>query len=148
LGREDFEIHGSHSIRYASTFKDEDEDIAKSKKNLWQIRQKCLEAFDALERIGNALHANKVARLTFTVCNAGGSTNFMDRLAKHCHAEVACFKLPTKVLDDGTFGIIPGKARLILHRDSGRDGQGTNIPQARVVSPNLDDPSIAYVAKP
>jgi hypothetical protein len=52
-----------------------------------------------------------------------------------------CFKLLTKVLDDGTFGYTPGKARLILDRDSARDGQGTNVPRARVVSPDLDDSS-------
>lgn len=130
------------------TLKAADEDKIKRKVRDWEILQKRHDAFEALEKIGKALQDNKVARLTFTVCNAGSSKNFMDRLAKHCHAEVACFKLLTKVLDDGTFGITPGKARLVLDRDSARDGQGTNAPRARVVSPNLDDSSIAYVAPP
>jgi hypothetical protein len=130
------------------TLKEEDEDKIKRRVGDWQILQKRHDAFEAMEKIGNALRANKVARLTFTVCNAGQSTNFMDRLAKHCHAQVACFKLLTEVLDDGTFGYPSGKARLVLERDAKKDGQGTNVPRARVVSPNLDDPTIAYVASP
>lgn len=130
------------------TLKEEDEDKIKRKVSGWEILQKRHDAFDALEKIAKALQDNKVARLTFTVCSAGGSANFMTRLAKHCHSQVACFKLLTKVLDDATFRYTPGKARLVLERDSGTDGQGTNIPSARVVSPNLDDSSIAFVANP
>jgi hypothetical protein len=130
------------------TLKEEDEDKIKRKVANWEVLQKRHDAFEALEKIGKALQDNKVKRLTFTVCNAGASTNFMTRLAKHCHSQVACFKLLTKVLDDGTFGYTPGKARLILDRDSARDGQGTNVPRARVVSPDLDDSSIAFVANP
>ena len=85
---------------------EEDEDKIKRRVGDWQVLQKRHEAFEALQKIGNALQANKVTRLTFTVCNAGASKNFMDRLAKHCHAQVACFKLLTKVLD-GTFGFTP-----------------------------------------
>jgi hypothetical protein len=106
------------------------------------------DAFDALQKIGKALQDNKVARLTFTVCTAGAATAFMDKLAKHCHAQVACFKLTTMVLDDHMFGLTPGKARMILERDRAKDGRGTNILSARVFSPDLDDISIAHVAKP
>ena len=111
------------------------------------------DAFNALEAIGKALQDNHVNRLTFTVCSAGASTNFMDRIAKHCHSHVACFKLLTLVLDDGTFGFRPGKARLVLNRDASatnttKNPGTTNTPLARVFSPNLDDSSIAYVANP
>jgi hypothetical protein len=128
------------------TLKEEDEDKIRRKVPGWQILQQRHDAFEALEAIGNALQQSKVKRLAFTVCNAGASTNFMKRLAKHCHSQVACFKLLTKVLDDGAFGYTPGKARLVLDRDSTRDGQGTNSPRARVFSPDLDDPTIAFVA--
>jgi hypothetical protein len=129
------------------TRKAEDEDKIKNQGPNWQIAQKRHKAFEALQDIGNALQANKVRRLTFTVCSAGSSTNFMDRLAKHCQAQVACFRPLTKVIDDAQFGSTPGKARLVFANDSATDGQGTNTPRARVFSPDLDDNRIAYVAK-
>jgi hypothetical protein len=130
------------------TLKEEDEQNIRNKTQNSKILQMRHDAFDALQKIGKALQDNKVQRLTFTVCTAGAATNFMDKLAKHCHAQVACFKLTTMVLDDNTFGLTPGKARLILERDKGTDGRGTNILSARVFSPDLDDSSIAHVAKP
>jgi hypothetical protein len=72
----------------------------------------------------------------------------MNRLAKLTQVEVACFKETTVVLDDHTFGLTPGKSRLILERHQKQDGVGTNKLSARVFSPNLDDNSIAFVAKP
>jgi hypothetical protein len=99
-------------------------------------------------KLAKALQDNPVKRLTFTVCNAGASTRFLDRLAKHCHTQVACFSVLTKVLDDHTFHHTPGKARLILNSDAATDGQGTNTMWARVFSPDLDNTSIAYVANP
>jgi hypothetical protein len=71
----------------------------------------------------------------------------MNRLAKICQAEVACFNQKTLVLDDATFGLNPGKARLILDRDSSRNNSGTNVVEARVFSPDLDDTSIAFVGR-
>jgi hypothetical protein len=130
------------------TRKGADEERIKNKAKGWEMSQKRHDAFDALVKVGQALKANGVARLTFTVCTAGHATGFMDRLAGFCQAEVACFSQPTVVLDDGTFGFNPGKARLVLERDQPQNGRGTNIPQARVFSPNLDDNSIAYVGKP
>jgi hypothetical protein len=135
------------------TLKEEDEDKIKRKVQGFQVLQMRHDAFEALQKIGSALQANGVKRLTFTVCNAGASTNFMNRLAKHCHAQVACFKELTRVFDDGTLGMTPGKARLILERDKTRtdpkkDLGTTNIPRARVLSPDLDNPSIAFVGKP
>jgi hypothetical protein len=130
------------------TLKEEDEEKIKKKVKGFEVLQKRHDAFDALQKIAAALQTNHVKRLTFTVCNAGASTNFMDRLAKLCHTQVACFKVLTRALDDGTFGFTPGKARLILESDKARDGVGTNVASARVVSPDLDNSSIAYVAKP
>ena len=130
------------------TLKEQDEQNIRNKTQNSKILQMRHDAFDALEKIGKALQENQVKRLTFTVCTAGGAKVFMDRLAKHCHAQVACFKVPTKVLDDHTFGLIPGKARMILEKHEAKDGLGTNILSARVFSPNLDDTSIAYVADP
>jgi hypothetical protein len=130
------------------TLKEEDEERIRRQVAGWQILKQRHDAFDALDKIAQALQQNKVRRLTFTVCNAGRSTNFLTRLAKHCRTEVACFSLLTRVLDDGTFGYTPGKARLVLDRDSTRDGQGTNTARARVFSPDLDDPTMAFVAKP
>ena len=130
------------------TLQQEDEENIKKKVKGWEVLQKRHDAFDALQKIGKALRDNQVNRLTFTVCSAGASTNFMDRLAKHCQAQVACFKLLTEVLDDGTFGFTPGKARLVLERDAKLPNTGSNTPRARVASPNLDDSTIAYVAHP
>jgi hypothetical protein len=137
------------------TLKEEDEAKIKAKISGFQALQKRHDAFDALQQIGNALQTSGVRRLTFTVCNAGASQNFMTRLAKHCHAQVACFKVLTLAFDDGTiknshgtFKYNPGKARLILDSDQATDIQGTNRPQARVVSPDLDDSRIAVVANP
>jgi hypothetical protein len=125
----------------------DEQNIAKKVPN-FQIIQKRHDAFDALQKIGQALKTSGVARLTFTVCTAGRATAFMNRLAKICQVEVACFKEPTVVLDDGTFGLNPGKSRLVLERDQSSNGRGTNILSARVFSPNLDDNSIAHVATP
>ena len=130
------------------TLQQEDEEKIKKKVKGWEALQKRHDAFDALQKIGKALHDNKVTRLTFTVCSAGASTNFMDRLAKHCQCEVACFKLLTEVLDDGKFSSTPGKARLVLERDAKTPNSGTNVPLARVSSPSLDNSAIAYVAHP
>ena len=130
------------------TRKAEDErDIANKVKN-FQILQKRHDAFEALDKIGKALKASGVARLTFTNCTSGAAHNFMKRLAKLCQVEVACFSETTMVLDDHTFGLTPGKSRMILEKDKARDGQGTNIMSARIFSPDLDDPRIAFVAQP
>jgi hypothetical protein len=125
-----------------------DEKNIKDKVKDFQIIQKRHDAFDGLERIGQALKSNGISRLTFTVCTAGLATNFMNRLAKICGVEVACFKETTMVLDDHTFGITPGKSRLILERHKAQDGLGTNKLSARIFSPDLDDNSIGTVAKP
>jgi hypothetical protein len=130
------------------TLKEQDEQNIRNKVKNFRILQMRHDAFDALQAIGQALQANNARRLTFTVCTAGAATGFMDRLAKHCHAQVACFKITTKVLDDHTFGITPGKARLVLDRDSQKDGLGSNTRRARVFSPNLDDATIARVSNP
>jgi hypothetical protein len=130
------------------TLQQEDEEKIKKKVQGWEALQKRHDAFDALQQIGKALHDNQINRLTFTVCSAGGSKNYMDRLAKHCQVHVACFKLLTEVLDDSVFGFSPGKARLVLERDAKTSNSGTNIPLARVSSPSLDDSAIAYVANP
>jgi len=128
----------------------DEQNIAKKVPN-FQIIQKRHEAFEALQKIGQALKSNGVTRLTFTVCTAGRATAFMNRLAKICQVEVACFKETTLVLDDHTFGLTPGKARLILERDQSNTNPNTNTTNtmaARVFSPNLDDTSIAFVGKP
>lgn len=125
-----------------------DEQNIRDKVKDFQIIQRRHDAFVALQAIGQACKSNGVARLTFTVCTAGRATAFMKRLANICQVEVACFKETTMVLDDATFGVNPGKSRLILEKDKSRDGTGTNIPAARVFSPKLDDTSIATVAKP
>jgi hypothetical protein len=130
------------------TLKEQDEQNIKNNVKNAKILQMRHDAFDALQAIGQALQANAVKRLTFTVCTAGAATGFMDRLAKHCHAQVACFKVTTMVLDDHTFGITPGKARLVLESDASADGRGSNTRRARVFSPNLDDTSIARVSNP
>jgi hypothetical protein len=130
------------------TLKEADEDKIQKKVKDFQIFQRRHDAFEALQQIAQVLQANKVARLTFTVCNAGASHNFMNRLAKICQTEVACFSVLTKVFDDTTLGHSPGKARLILARDDGADGNGTNVMRARVLSPDLDDSRIAFVGKP
>jgi hypothetical protein len=75
--------------------------------------------------------------------------------------EVACFKETTVVYNDG-FDTDPkdptkrrpnslkGKSRMILERDKTLIGEnkGTNIPAARIFSPDLDNASIAFVGKP
>ena len=58
----------------------EDEENIKKKVKGWEVLQKRHDAFDALQKIGKALRDNQVQRLTFTVCSAGASTNFMDRI--------------------------------------------------------------------
>lgn len=130
------------------TRKEEDEQKVRNKSSDAKMAKMRLDAFDALEKIGKALKDNGVNRLTFTVCTAGAATKFMDRLAKHCGVQVACFKKPTKVLDDHTFGHTPGKARLVMDSDSAKDNNGTNKMSARVFSPNLDDTSLAHVGNP
>jgi hypothetical protein len=124
-----------------------DEQNIQAKVANFAIIQKRHDAFEALEKIGQALKTNGVKRLTFTVCTAGRATAYMNRLAKICQAEVACFNQKTLVLDDATFGLSPGKARLILDRDSSRNNSGTNVVEARVFSPDLDDTSIAFVGR-
>jgi hypothetical protein len=128
------------------THKAEDEAALKKNKDA-VIPKKRLEAFDALMQISKALSSNKVQRLAFTVCSAGRAPKFLDRMATHLKTDVACFKFKTKVLDDSTFGIVPGKARLIMESDQAADGKGSNTRRARVFSPNLDNSAIAYVAK-
>lgn len=130
------------------TRKEEDELKVQNKSPDAKMAKLRLDAFDALEKIGKALQDQKVRRLSFTVCTAGAATQFMDKLAKHLHTQVACFKITTRIFDDGTFGHIPGKARLVLERDTLPDNKGTNTMEARVFSPSLDDTSIAYVATP
>lgn len=125
-----------------------DEENIKNKVKGFELIQKRHEAFEALDKMGQALRANGVARLTFTVCTAGRAPNFMNRLAKICGVEVACFNQKTMVLDDSTFGHRPGKSRLVLEADAKVDNQGTNILSARVFSPSLDNSSIAFVGTP
>lgn len=129
------------------TRKAEDEQAVKNKTPNAKFAQARLDAFDALTKIGAALKAAGVNRLTFTVCTAGRATQYMDKLAKHCGCQVACFKAKTMVLDDATFKFSPGKARLIMESDKAKDGIGSNTKRARVFSPDLDDTAIAYVAK-
>ena len=94
------------------------------------------------DRIGVALSSNHLRRLAFLVCNIGASTAFVDQIATDWGVDIAAFKFRTACgFDTGN------KARLWLARDS-KDGQGTNTMQARVYSPSLDDPNIAYVARP
>ncbi|MBB6093744.1 hypothetical protein HNQ60_002625 [Povalibacter uvarum] len=129
------------------TRKAEDEQAVRQKKSNAAMAQKRLDAFDALMKIKQALTSNSVKRLTFTVCTAGRATKFMDRMAKHLQTDVACFKSKTLVFDDATFKFKPGKARLVMESDKAKDGVGTNTREARVFSPNLDNPALAYVAK-
>jgi hypothetical protein len=66
----------------------------------------------------------------------------VDQIATDWGVDIAAFKFRTACgFDAGS------KARLWLNRDA-KDGQGTNTMEARVYSPNLDDPNIAYVATP
>lgn len=130
------------------TRKAEDErDIANKVKD-FDLLQKRHDAFDALDKIGQALKTSGVARLTFTGCTTGHAKGFMRRLAKLCQTQVAAFNQETRVLDDATFAFSPGKSRMILEKDKARDGLGTNRLAARVFSPDLDDTSIAFVANP
>lgn len=125
-----------------------DEKNIREKRGDFQITQKRHEAFEALDKIGQALRANNVKRLTFTSCTAGRATRFLKRLAKICGTEIACFNQKTRVFNDVNAGA--GKSRLILDADTNRDGLpgSTNILSARVFSPDLDNPAIAFVATP
>ena len=125
-----------------------DEKNIKEKRGDFQITQKRHEAFEALDQIGQALRANGVKRLTFTSCTAGRAPNFLKRLAKICGTEIACFNQKTRVFNDVNAGA--GKSRLILDVDTAREGLAgsSNILSARVFSPDLDNSSIAFVAKP
>jgi hypothetical protein len=120
-----------------------------------------LLAFDALDQMGKALKLAGVKRLAFTNCTAGAATRFLDRLAKITGVEIACFKETTFVFNDGfevdpkdptktRFNSLKGKSRMILERDRKPPGGngGTNIPSARVFSPDLDNASIAHVGVP
>src|SRR5262249_30253404 len=124
----------------------EDELAIKKKAPGWHVLQKRLDAFNALQQIGNALHNNRIQRFGFLVCSAGASTTFMNRLAVQFRAEVACFTHLTAAYNDGQ------KATLILARDQGLDPQrfpsSSDQPLARVAGPALWDPSIAYIATP
>lgn len=137
-------ITDPHNPVIITTLKQLDEKAIKDKTAGWRVRKMRHDAFDAVQQMGSALHANLVRRLTFTSCSAGKSTVFMDGLAKLCQTEVATFKVKTAVFNDANFVNGPGKARMTLESDASSPG-GTNIPLARVTSPNLDDPSIAYV---
>jgi hypothetical protein len=107
-----------------------------------KVAQARLNTRKFYERIGVALASNRLRRLAFLVCNIGASTAFMDQIATDWGVDVAAFKFRTACgFDTGN------KARLWLNRDS-KDGQGTNTMAARVFSPSLDDPNIAYVARP
>ena len=111
--------------------------------------------------MGKALKGAGVAGLSLTNCTSGAATRFMDRLAKLMGVEVACFKETTVVFNDG-FDVDPkdpsktrpnslkGKSRMILERDKTPLGgnKGTNIPPARIFSPDLDNASIAFVGTP
>lgn len=123
------------------TLKEKDELSISSRTGDWQVFTKRREAWEALQKIGNTLRRQSVRRITFTVCSIGGSPGFVDKLAKQCGSEVATFKFLTAAGQDQS-----GKARLILLRDP--PGRGTNIDEARVYSPDLDDPSISYVGHP
>jgi hypothetical protein len=120
-----------------------------------------LLAFKALDDMGKSLKGAGVRRLAFTNCTAGAATRFMDRLAKIMGVEVACFRETTFVFNDGfetdpkdprktRFNSLKGKSRMILERDKKPPGGngGTNIPSARVFSPDLDNASIAHVGRP
>jgi hypothetical protein len=133
------------------TRKAEDELRIANKVTNFQIYQKRHDAFEALQKIGQALKASGVARLTFTNCTAGIAPNFMNRLARLCQVEVACFNQKTAVFND--FDLVqrpdPGKSRMVLEKDYSKIVEhGTNTMSARMFSPNLDDNSIAFVGKP
>jgi hypothetical protein len=145
-----------------AAIKKADEVFAKTKKRPdVSLQEGRLLAFNALDEMGKALKAAGVNRLSFTNCTAGAATRFMDRLAKIMGVQVACFKETTFVFNDG-FDVDPkdpskkrpnslkGKSRMILERDKAPVGVngGTNIPSARVFSPDLDNASIAFVGKP
>lgn len=140
------------------TRKAEDEAAGKKPGSLPEGR---LMAFKALDDIGKALKSAGVKRLAFTNCTAGAATRFLDRLSKIMGVEVACFKETTFVFNDGfdvdpkdptkmRFNSLKGKSRMILERDKRPPGGngGTNIPAARVFSPDLDNTSIAHVGRP
>jgi hypothetical protein len=145
-----------------AAIKKADDVFAKTKKRPdVSLQEGRLLAFNALDEMGKALKAAGVTRLSFTNCTSGAATRFMDRLAKIMGVQVACFKETTVVYNDG-FDVDPkdptkkrpnslkGKSRMILERDRqpvGGNG-GTNIPPARVFSPDLDNASIAFVGRP
>lgn len=145
-----------------AAIKKADEVFAKTKKRPdTSLQEGRLLAFNALDEMGKALKGAGVNRLSFTNCTAGAATRFMDRLAKIMGVQVACFKETTLVYNDG-FDVDPkdpskkrpnslkGKSRMILERDKAPLGVngGTNIPSARVFSPDLDNAPIAFVGKP
>ena len=143
---------GKPPTRKAEDEKAVNEDTSPGKKDS-DIQRRRLEAFTALEQIGQALRTNKVKRLTLTCCTVGDAPKFIDRIAKLMGVEVAAFNQKTKVFDDTEYHTkIQGKSRLILDSDYGKvdapGANGTNKEWARVETPNLDSSSIAYVGKP
>ncbi len=124
----------------------EDQASVAGKKSNAKLAQKRLDAFDAYDKIGKALKAAGVRRLTFTVCCFGEASGFVDRIASNFGIEVAAFTENTVVFDEFTsFKITPSKARMVIEGDAKIKDQKSNTRLARVNSPDLDDNSIAYV---
>ena len=140
---------GNPPSRKAEDERDIANDKSPGQKNT-VIAQKRLAAFNALDQIAKALQAAKVKRLTLTCCTVGDAPQFIDRLAKILKVEVAAFKSQTKVFDDTEYNKkVGGKSRLVMESDYQLgDGKATNVPWARVETPNLDGGSLAYVGKP
>jgi hypothetical protein len=104
------------------------------------------EARRNYDRIGEILRHRQIYRIVFLSCSLGASPEFMDNIATDWGVQVAAFKFHVTVKPPDNFP--DGKARFVFKSDIDTPGQGTNTPWARVLTPSLDDNSIAYVTDP
>jgi hypothetical protein len=104
------------------------------------------EIWSNFDRIGRILRSNQILRVVFLSCSVGASARFLDDIADAWGVQVAAFKFHVTIIPPDNFP--DHKARFVFKRDKDRTGQGTNVPLARVFTPSLNDPNLAYVAEP
>jgi hypothetical protein len=105
-----------------------------------------MEMWRNYERIGGILRSNRILRFVFLSCALGSSRQFLDQVADAWGVQVAAFNSQVTVMPPDNY--TDRKARFVFRSDAKRPGYGTNIPRARVFTPSLDNPAIAYVGKP
>jgi hypothetical protein len=135
-----------HDADLQAIVKNKPGDFLQVGKDHWTNAKQRWEIWSNFDRIGRILRSNQIFRVVFLSCSVGASPQFLDRIADAWGVQVAAFKFHVTVLPP--VNLPDRKARFVFKKDKDTPGRGTNVPLARVFTPSLDDPTIAYVARP